>query len=230
MTEIRPIMLRGPMVDQIRKGQRTHMCLPSTFVPGRRLAVSQEARDHAVRASFGTMALPTAWTKLRAGDMLWVQEEAAALIDRRDPAGSRRFFKLDLHGGHVPIPGGAKGGRYETVTYDASKLEREDSRYTLAIAGVRVFRAWDITWDEIRAEGSFDAHQTMGAWWEYRYAFVLGSWKENPEVCGLSFRFVDGNVDTGERWVPDPPPANSARTAQYLRELDQRRRGGEGLE
>lgn len=229
MTETRPIIIRGPVLASIRAGQRTHLCLPATFVPGRRLAVGQEARERADRLSAGTMAMPTAWTRLGPGDMLWVQEETGSLIDRKDPALSRRFFKLELPGGHIPVPGGAKGARYETSSLDAAKLTREDSRYTLAVDAVRVFRAWDITWDEIRAEGAFDAHQTMGAWWGYRYGFALGAWDENPEVCGLSFRFIDGNIDTGQKWGPDPKPTNpnSAKTARLITEMGERWARGE---
>lgn len=196
----RPIMLRPSQIKNIRAGLQTHLTMAASFVPGRRLAVGAEAKELADRATAGVMRIPTAWTKLRGGDMLWVQEETAFLNDKRNPAGSRWFYRADLLGGHVPLPSGSKGARYETGWADASKLTRENSRFVLAIEAVAVLSAQALTWDEVKAEGPFDQHQTLGAWWNARYGVQLGAWDENPTVCGLTFRFVEGNIDTGLRW------------------------------
>lgn len=198
MTIARPIMLHANRVKAIREGKQTHLTMAAWFKPGGRTAVGLEAKLEAERAS--GMRMPTPWTKLAPGDMLWVQEETAYLTDKRDSTGSRWFFRADLVGGHVPVPGGSRALRYDTGWVDASKLTRENSRYTLAIEGMRVMRAQQLGWAELDREGPRDPHMTIGAWWNSRYGAMLGDWKENPEVCALAFRFVDGNIDTGARW------------------------------
>jgi hypothetical protein len=196
-------MLRPQVLLGARAGTRTHLCLPATFLPKTRTAVGEEAR--ARNASAGVLRMPSLWVKLEVGDRLWVQEDVAELHDRRG-VHSRAFYKLDLTGGHVPIPGGAKGSRYTTRTVEARLMPRDHSRYTLEVTGVAEFRAQEIGWDRIAAEGPHDKHQTMGQWWERAYGFTM-PWSENPPLIGLSFKFTDANVD-GQRWVPDAPAAS----------------------
>ncbi len=202
----RPIMLRAQTLIGIRAGRRTHLTMAATFVPGRRTPVGEGSRLAASRT--GGMVMPTPWAGLKPGDRLWVQEEVVILHDQHISEASQSFYKTELPTGQPPIPGrGTKGSRYRTETIDAIRMPREHSRYTLALVDVRHFRAAEITWDEIKAEGDFDPHQTKGAWWQYRYGIAM-PWAENPEAVGLTFEFVDGNIDTGERWVPDAPPGN----------------------
>lgn len=197
----RPIMLRAALVTSIRKGTRTHLIMAASFIPGRRTAVGAEARAADEKA--GVMRLPTPWVKLQPGDRLWVQEETSTMVDTRNMAGTRVHYRAELPGGHVPIPGGSKGTRYTVHHNDARQLPREESRFFLAVTGVRLFRAQDMSWEIAKAEGGYYPAETMGAWWQRNYGLTM-PWEENPEVVGIAFTFQDGNIDTGIKWGPDP--------------------------
>jgi hypothetical protein len=195
--------LRSAFLATARSGARTHIFLPATYVPGRRPGEVTGQMPKAVREA---APLPTRWARLAAGDRLWVQEEIAALIDARYNEVAQSFYKIELKGGHVPIPNGTRAGRWQTKTFDANKCTRESSRFTLEITAVRATRAHEITWEEIKREGTYQPHSTLGSWWGYQYG-ILMPWAENPAVLGVDFRFLDANIDTGQRWVPETKPS-----------------------
>ncbi len=198
-----PIPMRGGFIMQMRTGKRTHVFLPASYIPGARRAVTEEGRKMAAKVGH---PIPTKYARLKPGDRLWVQEETAALIDLKNYGlGSKAFYKVELPGGHVPIPGGARGTKWKTASYLAKDLKREDSRYTLDVIGARVCRAWEITWEEVARESTHHAHQSKNAWWESQYGLVM-PWASNPEVVSLDFNFRDGNIDSGTRWAPEPVP------------------------
>lgn len=201
----RPIMLRPAFVLTARAGTRTHFFMPGTFVPGGRTVIGDEAKQR--QANSGMMKYASPWSKLEPGDRLWLQEDIAALIDVKTYGlKSRSFYKIDLPGGHVPIPGGAKGTAWRTELFPAKKMTRELSRYTFEVTAVRNCRAQEITWDEVKREQtSWDPYMTLGQWWGQQYGLIM-PWAENPEVVGIDFTFTNANVDTGEAFVPDPPP------------------------
>jgi hypothetical protein len=196
-------MLREALVNSIRRGARTHLIMPATFLPNRRTAVGAEAKAADEKA--GVMRLPSPWVSLQPGDRLWVKEEMANMMDSKDHLASRQYYRAELRGGHVPIPGGAKGTRYSVTYTDARHMQRDESRFYLAVISARHFRARDMTWEIAKAEGGYYPAETMGAWWQRSYGFTM-PWDENPEVVGIAFTFQDGNIDTGIKWGPDPKP------------------------
>jgi hypothetical protein len=217
LSDAQGINIRPGFVQAIRGGRRTHIFLPGNYVPGQRVGLSKDTRDRMASRGGAPASYPTRWTGLQPGMRLFVQEEISALVDARHPELMQSFYKLDLAGGRVPIPGGVRGSKYRTTAWPANKCTREASRYTLEVTAVRRCYAQDVTWEEMQREGTFDPHATKGTWWGIQYG-ILMPWAENPEVVGMDFTFVDGNIDTGVRWVPEARPVNpnSARTAALM--------------
>lgn len=209
----RPIILRPSFIVEIRNGARRHVCMPGRFIPGQRSAIGAEAKERAGRS--GAMSMPTPWASLEPGDKLWVQEQISGLFDERHNEVAKTYYTLDLQSGRVPIPGGVRGGKWSTKSWDATKCPKNASRYTLEITGVRLFTAREITWPEVEREGTYRAYDTLGAWWGRFYGVTL-PWEENPPVVGLDFTFIDGNIETGQRWVQEIEPAPHAGGAGAL--------------
>lgn len=189
----RPIILRGMQIKAAREGRRTHICLAANFVRS------------------GGKILPTPWRELVEGDKLWVQEETSYAIDLQNPLNTRGCYRADLLGGFAPIPtsNGARRGRWARRNYDAKKMRRDMSRYTLRVVSAKLFRCQEVDWETIKAEaGIHYPADSKGQWWDRHYGFPL-PWRTNPEVIGLTFEFLHESIDG----VPAPDwrkPVNEA--------------------
>ena len=196
--------------------------MPGDFIPNRRTALGAEARAEQEKRG-GFLRLPTPWAKLAPGDRLWVQEEIAVLIDLTYGEVTKTFYKMELPGGHVPIPGGAKRARWLTKSIEARKCTREQTRYWLEITDVSQCRARDVTQEQMRREGTNDIGIHLNEWWPRYYGIVMPL-AENPAVIGLGFKFIDAHIDTGMRWeLPAPPaPKNPDYLKGILEGMDKR--------
>ena len=206
----RPIVLNDARLKSARVGKRTHLCMPAWHSAGRRLSVlNPESMAH---PPDGAMRLPTPWQSLQPGDRLWVQEDFCNLLDARAMHKAEFFYRADLLGGRPMIPGrGVKGDRYRVNNYEAKRMPREGSRYTLAITGVRVFACQDITWEELKAEGGLQyPSDSKNQVWDRAYGIQF-PYRLNMDVVGITFKFLAENLEG----VPAPPherayPVNAA--------------------
>lgn len=210
----RPIILRESQLKSARAAKRTHICLPAWFAAGRRTSV---VNPQSMARPEGALRLPTPWQSLQPGDRLWVQEEFCELIDSQVMMNSKCLYRADLLGGRPFIPGrGVKGIRYRVNNYDAKRLPREGSRYTLVVKAVRVFPCQDITWEEIKAEGGvlYPSDSRPQAW--NRNYGILFPWDVNLEVVGLTFEFLAESIDGVPAAPHEREPVVNVRLAELL--------------
>lgn len=218
----RPIILRESQLKTARDGKRTHICMAAWFAAGRRTSVLD---PQSMARPVGALRMPTPWQSLQPGDRLWIQEEFCELLDTQ-LVNSKAFYRADLLGGRPSIPGrGVKGIRYRVVNYDAKRMPREASRYTLLVESVRVFPCQDITWDELKAEGgvqypSDSKHQV----WGRAYGIVF-PWAVNLDVVGITFKFLAESVDGKPAAPHERMPVVNAALAELLAPVKRPDRG-----
>jgi hypothetical protein len=185
----RPIIFSGAMVQALLAGRKTMT---------RRLALtSRLIREEITPSTYHskTKIMPSPWQKAAAGDRLWVRENL-----------SKKDFYI-----HYPADGeilgweilrsGSLGRTWPTTWLQNPRpsihMPRDASRLTLIVTEVKVERLWDISDDDIRAEG---IENTTTSWlnaWRELWESINGphDWKRNPQVVALSFRVVRSNID-----------------------------------
>lgn len=206
----RPIFLTGAQIRTVRAGRRKHLCMTASMTGGH--------RDAAERLSAARM--PSVWTALQPGDRLWVREDICELLDTRNYLNSQRVYRVDCEYGYIPIPAGDPNrSRWRQRVRGGFHMERRESRYTLLVKAIRIFPCQEISWEEIDAEaGVHYPTDSKGQWWGRSYGLVM-PWYLNPRVVGISFEFIDANIDGHAPPFAKPAaPAPAASAAEHDRQ------------
>jgi hypothetical protein len=135
------------------------------------------------------------------GDRLWVRESLRR-FDREPPTAQ---YIADIIGVPAPIgvdrhPNGAALWQWKRKAIPSIHMPRWASRLTLIVTGVKVERLYDISDDDIRAEGIQDTQTSWLNAWRSLWEGINGpgDWETNPFVVALSFRIIKANVDAPE--------------------------------
>ncbi|PJT24758.1 hypothetical protein CN884_07510 [Ochrobactrum sp. 30A/1000/2015] len=151
---------------------------------------------------------PRYWTRIRAGDRLWVREawRCEARLDTRAP----RDISTNYPGIKYIATDDADNFGIEGRYRQAMHMPRWASRITLEVTGVGVERLQDCSREDAIAEGLEWVAPTFGitgvaASWNGdpvgSYAALWdhingpGAWEANPWVAAYSFRPILGNID-----------------------------------
>lgn len=160
---------------------------------------------------------PRYWTRIRAGDWLWVREawRCEARLDKRAP----RDIATNYLGIRYIATDGSDDFGIEGRYRQAMHMPRWASRITLEVTGVKVERLQDCSEADAIAEGIEFCpieEDGLGGWkcyapepkgqdeWSSPYHSYRtlwdsingpGAWKANPWVAAYTFRPILGNID-----------------------------------
>lgn len=188
-TKERPIIFSAPMVRAILAGTKTQT---RRIVNGCGVFVDTEM-DLEPPCLLGDEWFWSEGTTVRArflvGQRLWVKETLKVSGDGE--------ITYAADGAEVKMP---SSGKYDfrVGTVSSIHMPRWASRITLEITGVRVERVQDIDVKDAAAEGwnEDSARQHPYGWYRELWDEIngKGSWKSNPWVASLNFKWLEGAV------------------------------------
>jgi hypothetical protein len=122
------------------------------------------------------------------GDRLWVREGWRWNVDYHNTPAYRVDYPEDSE---PPVPEAFY--RWRSPIH----MARRDSRLTLIVTATKIEPVYDISDDDVRAEGVTETDTSWLNAWRQLWESIHGPkhWESNPDVVALTFKVCQGNID-----------------------------------
>lgn len=187
MTDI-PIIMSGPMVLAALAGHKT-MTRRLAEKPTRTALVHED--DPPLR-----MTVPSRWQRVRPGDRLWVRE--ALNWSKRGWVYKADGALIQMNHDDPRVAQMVAWAHHKEQEYAPSiHMPRWASRLTMVVTASKIEPVYDISDDDIRAEGIIETDTSWLNAWRQLWESIHGPkhWDSNTDVVAISFKVHQGNID-----------------------------------